>query len=381
MSSSSSYKQFAHLQIPLEEILSATNNFSDENLIRRGRFGQAYRGKLLWHGEWIDIVARRLDTTYWKGKKEFWMEVSMLSTLKHDNLVSIVGFYYDQEGEKIIINKHETHGSLDKYLKDPTLTWMRRLEICVGIARAISYIHYDKERDFSVLHRNIKSSKILLDDKWKPKLSGFELSMKITAARRHRLFHDSPSGMLGCIDPRYVKTGGLTHKSDMYSFGVVLFEVMCGRRAFNHPYWFPLQLAKQHPKDESQDVLGKLDQIIEHEGHLFDASIEKYHSMEGFEYLDIPNEEFLAPVARVHYEERKLDDMMDPDLLKQMDPQSFQLFSEIAYCCIKEQRSTRPDIHQVIILLEKALDLQREHDENLNLKEYAEDEDASTNHL
>ncbi|CAH1442261.1 unnamed protein product [Lactuca virosa] len=156
---------------------------------------------------------------------------------------------------------------------------------------------------------------------------------------------------------------------------------MCGRTGFNHPDWFLFQLAKQHPKDESQDVLGKLDQIIEHDGYLFDVNIEEYHSIEGFEYLDIPNEEFLAPIARVHYEKRKLDDMIDPDLLKQMDPQSFHLFSGIAYCCIKEQRSTRPDIHQVVIRLEKALDLQREHDETLNLKEYTEDEDASTNHL
>lgn len=132
----------------------------------------------------------------------------MLSTLNHENLVSVIGFC-DEDHEQIIIYRHKSHGSLDEYLSEPrNLTWMQRLQICVGVARALSYIHYDKGPDFSVIHRNIESSKILLEDNWKPKLFGFQLSMKNTATRRQRLLLDDLKGTVGYIDPRYEKTGG-----------------------------------------------------------------------------------------------------------------------------------------------------------------------------
>ncbi|KAL7618480.1 hypothetical protein Lser_V15G01733 [Lactuca serriola] len=257
MSSSSSNNQLERFRIPLKQIADATNDFSSVNLIRRGGFGEEYKGQLLLSGQLINLVARRLDRQCGHGNKEFWMEVLMLSTLKHENLVSIIGFC-DENEEKIVINKHDANGSLDQYLRDPaTLTWTRRLEICVGMARALSYIHYDKRRNFSVVHRNIKSSKILLDDNWKPKLSGFELSMKTTATRRHRLLLGGLCGTRGYIDPIYEKTGGVTHKSDVYSLGVVLFEVMCGRTAFINPKGFSAQLAKHGLEEESMDMVGK----------------------------------------------------------------------------------------------------------------------------
>ncbi|KAL7618475.1 hypothetical protein Lser_V15G01734 [Lactuca serriola] len=546
MSSSSSYNQFIHLQIPLEEIQSATNSFSDENLIRRGGFGKVYKGQLLRDGQHIDIVARRLDPAYRQGKKEFLMEITLLSVLKHDNLVSIIG-YCDEKGEKIIINKHETHGSLDKYLKDPSLTWMRRLELCLGVARALSYIHYDKGRDFSVIHRNIKSSKILLDDNWKPKLSGFELSMKNTTARRHRLLLDRLSGTIGYIDPKYEKTGRLTHKSDVYSFGVVLFEVLCGRRAFNNPEWFSAQLEKQDLKEASEDTM------VDHEGHspklakqsstegspeaarnmvfsmrqkglssssmgqlqppsiseiqlrsssemrrpsftnssrgnfsvasrttsygslaginqsnkssrrirplsavdiplassrnisipsrttslgrLTDknpshnksynslvsmesvgkslvgreedesnintqqrpalnpqdmcmftlAPSARFHYEERFGHLCIPEEQLLAPLAISLYKQKKLYDLIDPDLRKNMNPQSLDVFSKTAFDCVKDQWSDRPDIDQIVIRLREALDLQWKHENPVILNEHSQDaaevEGTSTDRL
>ncbi|GJS73546.1 kinase-like domain-containing protein [Tanacetum coccineum] len=249
-------KELAHLHIPLKQILKATNNFSDENLIREGGFGEVYKGTIFLYGRQINIVARRLHHRYGQGKIEFWKEIMMLVSLKHKNLVSIVGFC-DEEDEKIIINKIEAHESLDKYLSDPDLTWIQRLEICVGVARALSYIHYDAKRDFSVIHRNIKSSKILLDKDWKPKLSGFELSMRNTRARRNRLLLTQLSGTLGYVDPVYENTKSVTPKSDVYSFGVVLFEVLCGRRAFipGEHEWCPPQEAKPDSKVVNQDEM------------------------------------------------------------------------------------------------------------------------------
>lgn len=222
-----SYKQLAHLQIPLEEIVSATNNFSDANLIGRDGFGKEYKGQLLGSHELVNIVARRyFDDNSRRESNVFFMEVSMLSKLKHKNLVSIIGFC-DENGEKIIINKHESRGNLYDYLRDPTLTWMRRLQICVGAAHALSYIYYDKRRDFSIIHRDIKSSKILLDEQWEAKLSGFELSITQTASRRDRLcVLADVCGTIGYRDPTYVQSGIVTHKSDIYSFGIVLLMMI-----------------------------------------------------------------------------------------------------------------------------------------------------------
>ncbi|CAH1429477.1 unnamed protein product [Lactuca virosa] len=237
----------------------------------------------------------------------------MLSKLKHNNVVSIVGF--NDEFGKIIIYKHETIGSLDTFLRDPNLTWMRRLQICVGVAHGLGYIYYDKGRDFSVIHCDIRSSKILLDANWEAKLSGFELSMKQASRGRNDLCFTDVCGTLGYRDPVYDKSGSVTHKSDMYSFGIVLFEVLCGKKA-----------------------------------------------------VDEEDNRLLAPIAKSHYEGGGLDVMIDPGLHKQMDPRSFQIFSEVAYYCLKEERSQRPNINQVVMNLEKALEYQWKHVNRLILK-------------
>ncbi|GKF08609.1 kinase-like domain, phloem protein 2-like protein, partial [Tanacetum coccineum] len=182
--------QFGHLKVPLENILSATNNFDEENAIwNSSGFANVYKGQLLWSGELIDITAERFNKEMNDREQLFWMEISMLSSLKHKNMVSLVGFC-DENDEKIIINRNETRGKLDDYLSDTMLlTWVPRLEISVGLAHALSYIHYDEPRNFSVIHRAIECSKVLLNDMWEPKLHGFEHSMKIKASQRHHSFH------------------------------------------------------------------------------------------------------------------------------------------------------------------------------------------------
>ncbi|GJW80323.1 kinase-like domain-containing protein, partial [Tanacetum coccineum] len=239
--------------------------------IGTGGFGNHYKGQLLWSGELIDIHAQRF-TKEWDDEKEqqFWMEIFMLSTLKHKNLVSLVGFC-DENDEKIIIIKRETWLSLNNYLSDSMLlTWVRRLEISVGLAHALSYIHYDEHRDFSVIHRNIDSLTVLLNDNWEPKLSEFRLSMKVKASQRHLSFGtDNVSNTMGYTDPTYLETKSAHHKSDMYSFGIVMFELLCGGR-----------------KSVIDD-----DQYIK----------------------------YLASVAVAHYREKNLDAIIDWDLWNQMD--------------------------------------------------------------
>ncbi|GJX39470.1 kinase-like domain, phloem protein 2-like protein [Tanacetum coccineum] len=266
-----------------------------------------YRGELSWSGELIKITARRFN----KDEHEmFWTEVSMLSSLKHQNLVSLLGFC-DENSEKIIITRREIRGSLSHYLSDATLlTWVQRLKISVGLAHALSYIHYDEPRVFSVIHRDISSSSVLLNDNFEPKLSSFEKSMKIEASQRHHSFHTSKVWSTnGYKDPTYEKTKSVNHKTDMYSFGIVLFELMCGRKS-----------------------------IIANDTN-----------------------KYLAPAAILLYKEKNLNEIVDWDLWKQMDSQSFNNVAEIAYDCSNEEQSQCPNIGENVTRLEKALELQLEH--------------------
>ncbi|KAJ0511690.1 putative protein kinase RLK-Pelle-CR4L family [Helianthus annuus] len=308
MSSSSTQEMdlreyYDSLEIPIEKIEYATNNFADENLLTRGSSFHVYKGQLLLQqgDDSINIVARKC--------KELSIginEIILLKDLEHKNIISIYKLA-DTKDEGIIINKYEANESLNKHLSSPMLTWMRRLLICVGVARALSYLHYDAKENHYVMHGNIRSSKILLDHNWEPKLHGFKFAVK---ARKHHLHLTGKyNGSLHYMDPAYEDTRGLNHKSDVFSFGVLLFEVLFGREA------------------------------------------------------SIPNDDnwYFARMAREHYEKRKLDNLIDPDLRKQMNVQSLNMFAEIAYCCIKEKRSQRPDTKTIRRRLERALELQRKH--------------------
>ncbi|KAL8214566.1 hypothetical protein R6Q57_004015 [Mikania cordata] len=305
--SSATITKFAHLQIPLEDVANATNNFHHDNIIGHGGFGTAYRGRLLRSGNEFKIAARRLDRKHGEGDVEFWTEVSMLSDLNHPNLVSIIGFC-DENDEKIIVSTYESNGSLEKHLNSLDLTWAQRLRICVGVARALSYLHYDQGRGYGVIHRNVNSYTILLDENWEAKLSGFEISMKQSVNQMERVLVTEPIGTIGYMDPAVEKTRGVTHKSDIYSFGVVLFEMLCGRKAF------------------------------------------------------VRNEEaakrFLAPLAKYHYKNKSLQDIIHPDLWNQMSPQSLVKCSKAAFFCLKEEQTHRPDMDKIVVQLEKALELQ-----------------------
>ncbi|GJV77143.1 kinase-like domain, phloem protein 2-like protein, partial [Tanacetum coccineum] len=311
--SSPNHDDLVHLKISLESIRSATNNFDEEKIIHKSGVEKRYTGELLWSGELIKIRARRWlnEKMDYEKEQQFWMEISMLSTLKHKNLVSLVGFC-DENDEKIVITKHNTRGSLVNLLSDSKLlTWVRRLEICLGLAHALSYIHYDEQRDFSVIHRKIDIQTVLLNDDFEPKLSEFRLSMKIKASQRHLSFDtDNVPNTLGYTDPTYLETKSAHHKSDIYSFGILMFELLRRRK---------VEVA------EDQDNM------------------------------------YLASVAVNHYREKKLNEIIDWDLWNQMDSQSFNTFAKIAYDCLNEERSERPNIDEIVTRLEKALELQQEH--------------------
>ncbi|PWA55451.1 serine-threonine/tyrosine-protein kinase catalytic domain-containing protein [Artemisia annua] len=307
--------EFDHLKIPVAKILEATNNFDDKNIIGEGGFGKVYKGKLLRSGKLINISARRLDRKHGQGDVEFWTEISALSELSvfKDNtssndfdasIVKMIGFC-DENGEKIIITHYDIKGSLSMFLGDPTTFSLQyRLWACYVIVKAIRDIHGASERAFSFIHRNINSSTILLDDNWEAKLSGFEFSIKHSRDRKNFGIHSEVIGTQGYIDPTYLMTGSVTHKSDVYSLGVVLFEILCGRHAYN-------------PNEQDDKKL-------------------------------------LAPLAHNHYEKGTLHDIIHPELWNQLPSRNsnqkmvFEKLSKIAYSCLNKQREQRPDIDQVV---------------------------------
>ncbi|KAK1427063.1 hypothetical protein QVD17_15746 [Tagetes erecta] len=297
---------FDGLQIPLEDVVKATDNFHHDNTIGHDVFCTTYSGQLLQSGRLMNIAARRFDCNHEEGDLKFLTEISVLSKLQHTNIVYLIGFC-DEKDEKIIVTTYEANGSLGQHLKSPDLSWTKRLKIGVGVARALNYLLYDEGRDYAIIHCNINSNTILLDENWEAKLSGFEYSIKQLVCDKYEVCFCEHIDTTGCMDPAIEKTGGVTQMSDNYSLGVVLFEILCGRKAV------------------MQNTANR----------------------------------FLAPLAKYHCENETLLDIVHPDLYwNHMSPQSFLKLSSVAYSCLNEDRAQRPDMDIIVEELEKALELQ-----------------------
>ncbi|XP_071739342.1 uncharacterized protein [Rutidosis leptorrhynchoides] len=289
----SSVRGLSQLKISLEEILHATNNFDDKNVIGMGGFGKVYKGRLFLSGKFMKISARRLDRRHGQGNIEFLTEISVVSGLLHENIISLIGFC-DEKGEKIIIYPYCARGSLVMHLSKPTLNWFDRLNICYHVACAIRHIHNELGRSYGIIHRNINSSTILLDKNMSPRLSGFEFSIKHSISQRDQVFFSDAIVTRGYIDPAVEKSGGVTHKSDIYSLGIVLFEILGRRKAFE------------------------------------------------------VNEPLLGELAKFHYENETLEEITHTGMWEQIkESKSFKCFAETAYSCLHKDPTQRPDANQV----------------------------------
>ncbi|KAJ1703966.1 hypothetical protein LUZ63_003745 [Rhynchospora breviuscula] len=211
----------------LDTVLQATDNFSITNKLGEGGFGLVYKGQLPCGQE---IAVKRLSMDSLQGLNEFMNEALLITKLQHRNLVRLLGCCIDNN-ERMLIYEYMTNKSLDYYIFDATrratLNWTTRLEIVIGIARGLLYLHQDSR--FNVIHRDLKAANVLLDEQMNPKISDFGTA-RLFKREQGIINTETVIGTRGYMSPEYVLEGAISIKSDVYSFGVLLLEIISGKK-------------------------------------------------------------------------------------------------------------------------------------------------------
>jgi len=293
-------------QFSFADIKAATNNFDGSLHVGAGPYSNVYRGMIYGAGTKVAIKCMRLEHLS-INNDAFFSEIQVMSKHRHcPHLLPLLGCCTEKD-DVILVYGYMDRGSLLEHLgtQKPALTWKQRIEICIAAARGLRYLHNEQ-----IIHYNVKSSNILLDDKWVAKIAHLynaELFPSTT------LIH----GSLCYLDPEYCFTGRRTEKSDVYSFGVVLFEVLCARRAFDSEL------------PDEQKGLSRWAQ------------------------------KGLSRWALQCKEEGNLDQIIDPYLMGRTNPLSLDKFAETAEKCVALRGiDRRPSMADVVSDLECALQLQ-----------------------
>ncbi|KAK6127430.1 hypothetical protein DH2020_038819 [Rehmannia glutinosa] len=209
-----------------KDLKTATNNFSEENKLGEGGFGDVFKATLK-NGNIVAV--KKLDISYSRAKADFETEVRLISNVHHRNLVRLLGCC-SKGSELLLVYEYMANGSLDRFLygdKRGSLTWKQRFDIIFGTARGLAYLH--EQYHVCIIHRDIKPSNILLDDEFQAKIADFGLARLLPENQSH--VSTKFAGTLGYTAPEYAVHGHLSEKVDTYSFGVVILEIISGRRS------------------------------------------------------------------------------------------------------------------------------------------------------
>ncbi|XP_030546551.1 leucine-rich repeat receptor protein kinase HPCA1-like [Rhodamnia argentea] len=249
-----------------DELRKCTNNFSEKNEIGSGGYGKVYRG-MLPNGQMIATKRAQQGST--QGGLEFKTEIELLSRVHHRNLVGLVGFCFER-GEQMLIYEFVPNGTLRASLSGKSgihLDWRRRLQIALGSARGIAYLH--ELANPPIIHRDIKSTNILLDENLMAKVADFGLSKLVSDSEKGHV-STQVKGTLGYLDPEYYMTQQLTEKSDVYSFGVVMLELITARQPIEKGKYIvrEVRTAMDAKDDEHYGLRGKIDPSIRNSGFL-----------------------------------------------------------------------------------------------------------------
>ncbi|XP_047319061.1 G-type lectin S-receptor-like serine/threonine-protein kinase SD1-1 [Impatiens glandulifera] len=218
----------------LSTIISATQKFSSVNKIGQGGFGPVYKGEL---ADGKEIAVKRLSQGSGQGLEEFKNEVVLIAKLQHRNLVCLLGCCIEGD-ERMLIYEYLQNRSLDHFIFDKTkrklLSWKKRFDIIMGIARGLLYLHEDSK--LRIIHRDLKASNILLDDQMSPKISDFGIA-RIFGGEQTEEMTKRVMGTFGYMSPEYAMSGHFSVKSDVFSFGVLILEIISGKKnwGFYHP--------------------------------------------------------------------------------------------------------------------------------------------------
>ncbi|XP_071709689.1 probable receptor-like protein kinase At5g24010 [Rutidosis leptorrhynchoides] len=292
------------LKIPFVDLQSGTNNFDKSQIIGSGGFGIVYKAVLR---DNLKVAVKRGVPGSRQGLPEFHAEITILSKIQHRHLVSLVGFC-EEQSEMILVYEYMEKGPLKNHLYGsnlPPLSWKQRLEICIGAARGLHYLHTGSAQ--GIIHRDVKSTNILLDETNVAKVADFGLSRSGPCLSETHV-STGVKGSFGYLDPEYFRRQQLTDKSDVYSFGVVLFEVLCARPAVD-------------------PLLGR-------------------------------EEVNLGEWAVQWQKKGQLKRIVDPRIADQIKPECLKTYGDTAEKCLADYGVDRPTMGDVLWKLEYALQLQ-----------------------